>query len=174
MSSEAETLSAKALATVEARNIMEVGGVQYRVKNQVTRTVLRQVEKEPFFVTFENAAFQSQPLPNPKGGRPMQPPMVCHVYNLATKQRQLLIMNTVLLGNLIQAYPADGYVGKSFAIRGETPAKGSSEEKSYRVYDILEIDPIEPSLETTTIVATTEDAPVNKNGEPLHHKAKGK
>jgi hypothetical protein len=161
---------ASALAT---KSHMTLGGRKFTVAEQVTRTVLRQQEAQPFAVTFESPAFKSAPLPSP--GRPMQPPDVCNIINLETGDKQILIMNTVLLGELNRAFPNDTYVGKSFLIRGETPVNGDGEKKGYRVYQIIRIEPELPIAEMKLASEIVADGtnPVNKAGDaPKSHARK--
>lgn len=148
---------------------------------QVTRTVLQQKEDVPFCVTFESKAFVSKI--QQEGKRKMSDARVCDVLNFETQSHQILIMNTVLEGELERAYPTaeidektgeikkelPGYVGKTFLIRSHFPIDLSSAtgKKSYKVYEIIEVTltgdadaPIEPE----GVVADGTD-PVGRSGK---------
>lgn len=135
---------------------LTIGGVSFKVKSQITRTVLTQIEGQPFAVTFQGEAYQGEELQQTKGGVKMAPARLAPVLNLETGELQLLIMNAVLEGELVRALPT-GYVGKSFLIRGKKP-----EGKRYRVYEIAEIE-VAASGVTGTVIADASD-PVNRNG----------
>lgn len=125
---------------------------------QITRTVLQQVEGKPFAVTFEGAAYDGEELAPGKGsGVKMQPARIAHVLNLETGEKQALIMNTVLEGELMRNYGQNwdkanqgtvakkgedatgAYVGRSFIICGVKPTDAEGKAKRYRVYQIAEI-----------------------------------
>lgn len=110
-----------------------ISGSDYEIAEIVTRTVLRQENGRPFFVTFESGTYEAPPLDGPSK---YAPPMISEVVNLETGECQILIMNTVLLRELDRHYPAGAYVGRSFAIVGYTHP---DPEKRYRIYSVREI-----------------------------------
>lgn len=154
---------------------------------QITRTVLQQVEGKPFAVTFEGAAYDGEELAPGKGsGVKMQPARIAHVLNLETGEKQALIMNTVLEGELMRNYgqnwdkskqgsvgakgedASGAYVGKSFIICGVKPTDAEGKAKRYRVYQIAEITlqggNAAENVVAADVVATGED-PVARDGK---------
>jgi hypothetical protein len=71
-----------------------------------------------------------------KDGKKKEPPMLARVIDLTTGEELDLIFNTVLLGNLNEAYPDNGYVGKSFEIIKHDKAEG----KDYNTFGIFEVE----------------------------------
>lgn len=154
------------------------------VVKQVTRTVLQQREDVPFCVTFEAPAKESQIQTEGRGGKPkMAPARTADVYNIASGSHQILIMNTVLEGELERAYPTTdkegkelpgypmvGYVGKTFLIRSHFPEdkNAASGRKNYKVYEIIEValtgDEDKP-VEGVGVVADGTE-PVDRKGKP--------
>lgn len=112
-----------------------VGGVEYEVAVIVTRSVLRQELKVPFFVEFESAIYEAPPL---EQATKMAPPMIADVINLQTGECQILICNTVLEREIERNYPNGSYVGKRFAMCGYMAGRESND---YRVYNIVELVP---------------------------------
>ena len=166
------SLSEQAAALATKTHIFVAGG-SYRVKAQITRTVLRQMEGKPFAVRFEAAAYESESLKDEAAkGREAsrKPPRVAHVINLETGDKQVLIMNTVLEGELERAFPKAGYVGRDFLIRGEVPVGRDGKLKTYRVYQIIEIER-EDGVNVARPVADGTD-PVNAKGEAPASKPK--
>lgn len=139
-------------------------GNKYKIKKQVTRTVLQQKDGVPFAVTIQTEIYQGQELGQGRGGAPkMQPARLIEVLNLESGELQLLIANTVLEGELIRAYPELGYVGKSFLIRPKAGGDNSEGKKRlYKVYEIAELE-IEGETVSGEIIATGEN-PVNRAG----------
>lgn len=168
------TLSEQATA-LAARSYIKVAGARYNVKAQITRTVLRQIADVPFAVKFESAAFESEALAGDAEAKgrdgPRKPPRIAHVINLENGDKQVLIMNTVLEGDLKKHFPDDGYIDHSFLIRGTVPIGRDGLVKTYRVYQIIEIE-LENTGETSSIIPTGEN-PVNATGvAPGKHKPK--
>lgn len=132
-----ETAAVPAVYTPQPVGVVEFdNGLKFVVKKQITRTVLRQIENEPFYIEFETAAAEGEKLEGSK----MQPARLCNVHNLDTNAKELLIMNTVLEKELDKAYPDQSYVGKAFAIRSKVNDRG--EGNKYRIYEIAELERI--------------------------------
>ena len=135
-----------------------------KVVKQVTRTVLQQVDGVPFAVTFETEAAESQVVTPARGSAAkMAAARVCDVLNLVTGSHQILIMNTVLEGELDRSYPKAGYVGKSFMIRSHFPIDDSGKKRRYKVYEIIEIEMDGNTVKTEPVADGT--APVNRKGD---------
>ena len=104
--------------------------------DQITRTVLKQVNGETLSVIIEGPFVQAPPIVR-KGkvvdDPDKKPPMIAEVEDFSTGTKHFLIGNTVLVSELEQAFPDGAYIGKAFDI---TPNKGA---KDYRVYSIAEI-----------------------------------
>lgn len=65
-----------------------------------------------------------------------QAPELVHVFNYETNRPEQMIVNTVLATELREAYPSDGYVGKSFQFVKHAIQGG----KNYATFDIAEIE----------------------------------
>ena len=181
MSNEVATASAPAVL-IPPKGVFGLAGGRFRVIKQVTRTVLRQIEDTPFYVTFESAAAQSNIQTAAKGaGVQMAPARVCDVINLETGELQILIMNRVLeselereTGGAVEAGKdpetgepvftgmKGGYVGRSYAIV-QTMVQREGKKKDYKGYRIYEIAPDVPPAEQEGVAH--DGAPVDKKGK---------
>lgn len=169
------TISQRATATIQhSGDILAMIGAT--VVKQVTRTVLQQVENVPFAVEFEGPAHESEVQTPARGGTKMQPARVADVINLVTGSRQVLIMNTVLEGEMDRNYPDQAYVGRKFAIRSHFPSDGeapdgSTRKRRYKVYEIVEIEMPRDvtSADQVKIGEKVADGtdPVNRKGKPM-------
>lgn len=169
------TISERAVAAMntpaKAADILATIGA--KVVKQVTRTVLQQSENMPFAIMFESAAAESMVPEAARGGaQKMAPARVCDVVNLVTGEKQLLIMNTALEGDLDRNYADNGYVGKQFLIRSHFPndgvnPDGSVKKRRYKVYEIVEIEMEVADAASVEPVAKVADGtdPVNRKGE---------
>lgn len=167
--------AAKAIAPVAARpepvrtdDFLAALGAT--IVKQVTRTVLQQNDGIVLAVEFESAAIESEIAEQARGkGTKMAPARTCDVINLRTGEKQLLIMNTVLEGELDKHYPKQGYVGKQFAFRSYFPQDGVKEDgspkyRNYKLYNIVEIQmKANGAPEGVEVVADGSD-PVNRKG----------
>lgn len=148
---------------------------------QVTRSVLQQVDGVPIAVTFEGAAYEGEELQAGKGsGTKMAPARLANIINLETGEKQSLIMNTVLEGELVRNFgkPVGGnekgegatgaYVGRSFVIGSQKPVGADGKEKRYRVYQIAELEfegaASAENVKSAEVVATGEE-PVSRDGK---------
>ena len=139
------SISQRAMKTIEhSGDILSMIGA--KIVKQVTRTVLQQQEGVPFAVEFESVAKDSEVQQPARGGAAkMGTARTCDVINLVSGAKQVLIMNTVLEGELNRNYPDGSYVGKQFAIRSHFPndgenADGTPKKRRYKVYEIVEIE----------------------------------
>lgn len=151
-------------------NAITLGGVTFKTAKWVTRTVLRQVQDQPFYVKFESAISLSTMDPenskfkDAKSGDGVVPE-IANVVNLETGEFQVLIINTVLGSELKRAYPDDGYVGKLFAIM---QAK-SDVDKRYKAYKIIELE-----LDKSAPGGATASNEIDATGPDAIERAKGK
>lgn len=142
------------------------------VVKQVTRTVLQQKDDVPFCVTFESEIRTSEVQEGTgRGGKPkMSAARVADVVNLDGGSRQILIVNTVLEGELNRNYPSNGFVGKTFLMKSYFPAdlNSATGKKAYKVFEIIEValtgDEDKP-IEGKAVVADGTD-PVSRSGKP--------
>jgi hypothetical protein len=133
---------------------LTIGGKTFRVAKQVTRTVLRQVDNEPFAITITSPIYVGEELSSGRGGAPkMQPAELCDVTNLETGELQVLIANTVLKSELERAYKDGDYLNRSFIICRKDGPKVREDRQPYKVYSIAEIEADAPSAETSRIVS---------------------
>lgn len=137
-----------------------LAGGKFKVKAQVTHSVLRQKDGETIFVRILSPIYQGEELKSQRAGvAKMAPAKLAKVVNLDTpaNAEAVIICNTVLEGELIKAFPnlgADGkqvvpnkdgeyvdvatwgYVGKNLAIRMNAAREGTR----YKTFDILELE----------------------------------
>jgi hypothetical protein len=154
-----QSLSARAVANISAPSLAIPG---FTVAKQVTRNVLKQVDDKWLAWQSEGEIYEGEALEKERGKEPeMAPAHLMHVINLETREKMVLVMNTVLQGELERAYPDGSYVGKYFASRRRAAAEG----KRYKVYDLMELHPAEdaPNGVTAEFVADGEN-PVNRKG----------
>lgn len=148
--STALTTSERATAMMVGKKI-NLGGMSFTVAKQVTKTVLPQIDGQPFYIRFETKAYQGEELKTGRGGKQQYAPArLAEVTDLETNQLHLLIMNTVLESELDRSFPDGGYAGKCFAINRAPKANKDGvvdPETRYKVYTILEIVP--PEAEQT-------------------------
>jgi hypothetical protein len=116
---------------------------KYKVKRPLVLPTLKFKEEEQFAVRIETAMAKStmkesnvEKAKGAKDGRKMDPATVCHVTNLDTGERQVMICGSVLESTLQEAYPGDKYVGLCFTIIKHAKAAG----KRYNTYSIDEIE----------------------------------
>ena len=133
-----------ALATAPAANFGGVGaalnlnGVAFKVKAQVTRSVIPQRDNETIYVKSLGKIYEGKALEN--GKTEMAPARLMEVANLATGQLALIIVNKVMEGQLSEIYPNDSYVNKAFALTMHPKTEG----KRYKTFTIYELE-IEPA-----------------------------
>lgn len=106
-------------------------GFQFKVKKHVTVPLLKMVNNTPIYVKFESAVFLGKVVDDKKAA-----PHMANCINLETGEQVQIILGTVLLGNLEEAYPDESYVGKAFELVKQAP-EGS---RKYALYQIAEIE----------------------------------
>lgn len=109
---------------------------EYEIAAQITRSVMKQADGDPFYVQIQSPIVTSSVPPQlDKDGKPQDPPEVCDILNLETGELQVLIVNTVLGSELRRAFPDDAYVSRMFGVvRGK-----SANDKRYKGYKIIEL-----------------------------------
>ena len=148
-------------------------GGQFRVKSQVSRTVLRQESEVPFYVEFQSPIAMSGMDPDnskykdPKTGGGVLPD-VADVMNLETGEYQVLIINAVLGSELRRNYPDHAYIGRLFGI----VQTKSDVDRRYKVYKIIEIERAgtDPATGRTNKVETV--AKIDATGQDAIDRAK--
>ena len=153
---------AVALIQVGAHEVVLPSGVRFHVKKQVTRTVLHQVDGVAYAVAFTSEIRDSEVVESGRGGKAkMSPARISEITNLESGELQILIMNTVLEGELTKAYPDNGFVGKMFTfMRKQGPDR--KDDRGYKVYQIAEIE-FEGDEFSGQIVSDGSN-PVNRSG----------
>ena len=137
---------------------LKFGNEEYVFERQVTRSVLKQYDKEPFAIKCEGAIYQAQDDPEQRVTRrdamkDAPPPELMNVVNMASGELQTLVVNKVLASELRRNYPNDGYVGKVLLICRDQAAS----DKRYKTYRIVELRP-KASLDAKPEVAKIIDA----------------
>ena len=110
------------------------------IKRRVTLPLWKWQENTTKFLRFDGEIHKGKEIKGTKDGVKMEPADLANVTDLASKQMCQMICGTLLNGNLTEAYPEHGYVGKCFAI---TQRKVTG--KRYKEYEISEIE--EPKIE---------------------------
>lgn len=106
---------------------------KFKVVKHVTMPTFKLANDIPLFVTIDDKIFTGKKL---KGEDKKEPAKIVNVTNLTTGEVGQIVLGTVLLSNLMETYPNDGYVGKSFQITKHSKVAG----KEYNNYTILEIE----------------------------------
>jgi len=103
-----------------------------KVVKAVTLPVLSKVDNQPIFITI-TSAITAKDTTDDKG----EPATIdiCNVTNLETGEAMQMVVNTVLKSSLVEEYPKDEYVNKSFKV---TQLK--VEGKRYKKYSMFEIE----------------------------------
>ena len=108
--------------------------VNYTIKKNVTQSVWKWVENVEKLFRIE-APIRIGRAPK-AGSKVEKAAELLDVIDLTTGKREVVIAGTVIRDNLIETYPADGYVGKCFrAVQGPV-AVG----KRYKTYVLEEIE----------------------------------
>ncbi len=119
----------------------------YRVVKHVTRPLLKMEMGKEYFVEFESAIYQADPVVATRtraskddtgttSTRKMDPPQLADVKDLAHGGRpSQIIVNAVLGAELLKKYPKDAYIGKAFRL-----VKNQLQGKSYATFEIAEIE----------------------------------
>jgi hypothetical protein len=131
------------ISMINSGRIM-IGGVEYIVEEQITKTVLVQRDNQPLAVEFKSLIVESeiQEGVTKDGKVKMNAARIADVIDLVTGQLHVLIMNTVLEKELTAKFPGKdgaGLLGLRFAIKSARPIDADGKQKRYRVYDILKI-----------------------------------
>ena len=114
--------------------------MEYEVVRNVTLPLLRVPDDgTPIFIKllceiFTAAVVEGSRKPRSDGG-PQTPPEIIHVLNLSNGIESQMIVSSVLGSELRAAYPAAGYVGKSFRVLKFKPTGN----KRYATFEIAEI-----------------------------------
>lgn len=137
--------------------------LRFKVKSDVTLPLLKIVQDRDYFVTFNGAMSLGKKMAvkktvDEKTGEIVDAPQreaatIAPVTNLETGEHAQIICGTVFRKELADAYPENGYVGKSFKFR---IAKVSGKN-----YNIVQISEIEIETETEDEPAP-EDTPKAK------------
>lgn len=133
-------------------NVAIIGGKRFRIKEQLTFQVLKQVEGQTVYVKFLSAIETAKPIKAAPGAKEMDPAEIAQVLNLENDQEQTLIVNKVLRGVLEDKFGVvevtdpttgevstiPGYIGAELAVRMEAPPAG----KRYKQFSIFELETV--------------------------------
>jgi len=108
--------------------------VNYVIKKNVTADVWKWVEGVEKVFTVKSAIRIGRA---PKPGAAIQTAAeLLDVVDVATGTPQVIVLNKVLRDNLVEQYPGDGFIGKTFAgIMGAIPTG-----KKYRAFKLSEVE----------------------------------
>lgn len=135
------------------KHVATIGGRNYKMAQQVTRSVLQQKDDVPVHVKIEAPIRRALERAGrkPKDPNSAPPPAVVDVINLETGELQVLVCGAMLESALTEKYepaPVDrdgvivgvpGYVGRSFALVSRLVNMPGS-TKRMRDYQIIEIE----------------------------------
>lgn len=119
--------------TIESAS--EASAPRFVVKRQITASTLKLEFGIPVYVKFLSEPEKARPVTSTRGDGPkMEPPTIARVANLETGEICTLVLGTVLLTELTEAFP-EGLTGHTFSIE-----KHKIENKAYHGYAIAEIE----------------------------------
>ena len=124
---------AKNTQGVETENTAATSG-KFTRKAAVILPVLKMQEEKPIF--FQPVAPFYIGKPVEKDGKEEKPADLLKVVNLETGEEALVVAGAVLKGNLEEAFPDAGYVGKKFEATKHAKQNG----KRYNTYSLYEIE----------------------------------
>ncbi len=124
--------------------LMDKGAVKapsFKVVKHVTIPVIKFVESVPNFLTVTSPIHQGKALKGEaeaaaaSGKKAKDPAMIMEVINALTGEIGLVVVGAILESTLIETYPENGYVGKTFQITKFAKKAG----KEYNGYEIMEV-----------------------------------
>lgn len=116
---------------------VKVGGKSFQ-KKPVTLPVLKMTEDQPVYVKITSAFRDGRASNKPgKDGEVMKPARICDVVDLESNEPAQMIAGKVLESNLVETYPGEAYVGKSF----EIIQRAKADKQRYRLYTVSELQP---------------------------------
>lgn len=114
----------------------------FKVVKNVTLPVLQIKQGEPVYCKILDKIFTGKEIPGKEGAKKMAPAQIVVVESLVPHPdsgeyiKGQIVLGTVLVANLRETYPEDGYVGKQFQI----VKHGKRAGKDYNDYSITEIE----------------------------------
>lgn len=110
--------------------------MKFKVKKNVTLPTLSLAVNQVAFVRFDEAIYVGKEVEAKEGEKKKEPPSLACVTDMETGEQRTLILNTVLVSTIDEAYPAKTYVGKIFRV--EKLAKRAG--KDYHDFKIQEVE----------------------------------
>jgi hypothetical protein len=115
-----------------------IGGTAFNVKRLVTVPTLQQETGETVAIEFLSP-IETKPNNETINGVVVEKFInVARVRELSSGQEFAYVLNAITEGNIREAYPHEGYVGKCFAIKKLGVVAG----KRYKDVQVVEIDPV--------------------------------
>jgi hypothetical protein len=107
------------------------GGFKFKKLAAVTLPVVKFAPDVPKYIRIEGAIYTGKKVEEKKDAA-----RICHIVDHETGEEGLMIVGKVLEGTLVEKYPDDSYVGKSFEIINH----GIRGDKKYNTYSITEVE----------------------------------
>jgi hypothetical protein len=111
---------------------------RFKKTKLLTRPTLKFLDGIPRYVRIETVMVVSKEIKSrtPNTNQNREPATVCDVIDLTTGEEAQIVCAAIVKSTLMESYPNDSYVGKSFSI---TKMK-KEENKNYNRYRIEEIE----------------------------------
>lgn len=109
---------------------------QFKVKRNLTLPTLSLKANEVCFVRFDEKIYIGKKAEPKDKEAAKEPPHLVNVTDLETGEQKTLILNTVLVSTINEAYPNDSYVGLAFRIEKLEKKAG----KDYHTFKVQEVE----------------------------------
>ena len=116
-----------------------MAGFKPKVIKQVTLPNLKLEVGTPVYVKVSSSIYDGKERAAKPGEEKQKPPKIINVINLETGEEQTLVAGALVVSELTENYPDDGYVNKCFMIEKGASKKGQG-GRSYATYKIAEIE----------------------------------
>src|SRR5262249_9143474 len=99
------------------------------------RPLLKWTRDQQMAVAIISGIYKGKEIRGTKDGVQMEPADLVNVLSLEDGTEYQMIVGAVLRGNLVEAYPNGGYIGRCFLVTQHKP-----DGKRYSTFDIVEIE----------------------------------
>lgn len=109
------------------------------IVKRVTMPTLKLVPGTPVYVKITDPIFLGKERKDAKAEKDQKPPKILNVINLETGEAMQLVGGAVVVSEITDSYPDNGYVNKCFMIvKGKKKEGGGG--RGYFTYEIAEIE----------------------------------
>jgi hypothetical protein len=121
--------------TAAIQKEITVAGKTFRLARAVTLSSWKWIDGVAKYFHVEAAIHAGRESATKKKGKQMGKANVMTVTNLEDGMQYQLVLGQIIFESLLERYPSDGYVGKSFmAVRRDVPGK------RYKNYSVMELE----------------------------------